>query len=323
MIIVPKSKKWLLLIHQIPPLPNSFRVKIWRRLKRVGAVAVKQSVYVIPDSEQSREDLSWTLKEIVDGGGDGSIAEAHFVAGLTDDQIVFLFRQARKADYEKLLAEIKIAGEEIGSSALPTAEADAKARNLIGRLQKRLDEIVAIDFFSAPERMGAENALSSLASGYKEVRGAAECIKAPRKFSGKVWVTRKNVFVDRIASAWLITRFIDKNARFKFIGSKRYKPRKNEVRFDMYEAEFTHQDGRCTFEEILRSFQIKDKALHLLGEIVHDVDLKDRRYDRPEADGLTVMFSGLVSARQNDNDRMEAGAGLLDDLYAYFKGKPQ
>jgi len=319
----PTPKKWLLLIHQLPPQPNSFRVKVWRRLKRVGAVAVKQSVYVIPDSEQTREDLSWTLKEIVDGGGDGSIAETHFVEGLTDEQIVFLFRQARKADYEKLLAEIKIAGEEIDNNAQPTAEAAAKAKNLIGRLQKKLDEIIAIDFFAAPERMGAENALSSLVSGFKDVRGEAEGIRAPKKFSGKVWVTRKNVFVDRIASAWLIIRFIDKNARFKFVGSKQYKPRKNEVRFDMYEAEFTHQGDRCTFEEILRSFQIKDKALHLLGEIVHDIDLKDSRYGRPEADGLTVMFSGLVSARQNDNDRMESGARLLDDLYAYFKGKSQ
>jgi hypothetical protein len=321
--MISAPQKWLLLIHQLPPQPNSFRVRIWRRLKRVGAVAVKQSVYVIPDTEQTREDLSWTLKEIVDGGGDGSIAETHFVEGLTDDQIVYLFRQARKVDYEKLLAEIKIAGEQIGNNAQRASEAVTKTRNLIGRLQKRLDEIISIDFFAAPERMGAENALSSLASGLKDVRSEADGIKAPKRFSDKVWVTRKNVFVDRIASAWLITRFIDRNARFKFVGSKQYTPQKNEVRFDMYEAEFTHQGDRCTFEEILRSFQIKDKALHLLAEIVHDIDLKDHRYGRPEADGLTVMFSGLVSARQTDNDRMKAGAGLLDDLYAYFKGKPQ
>ncbi len=97
------SKKWLLLIHQIPPKPNALRVKIWRRLQQVGAVAIKQSVYAMPLSEQSREDLSWTLKEIVEGGGDGSISEARFVEGLADEQVVALFQNARKSDYEKII----------------------------------------------------------------------------------------------------------------------------------------------------------------------------------------------------------------------------
>lgn len=314
------AKKWLLLIHQIPPQPNSFRVKIWRRLKQVGAVAVKQSVYVIPHSEQSREDLSWTLKEIVDGGGDGSICEVRFVEGLTDEQIVFLFREARKADYEKLLDEIKTLNDELDKDPTAAAETVTKTKNHIGRLQRRLDEIIAIDFFSAPERVGAENALSSLLSRYTGFQGKASAIKTPQKYLGKVWVTRKSVFIDRIACAWLITRFIDKKANFKFVDSKNYKPQKDEVRFDMYDAEFTHRGDRCTFEEIVYSFRLKDKALHLLGEIVHDIDLKDRKFERTEADGFTVMFSGIVSARRNDNDRIEAGSRLLDDLYTYLTG---
>lgn len=313
-------EKWLLLIHQIPPQPNSFRVKIWRRLKQVGAVAVKQSVYVIPCSEQSREDLSWILKEIVDGGGDGCICKVRFVEGLTDEQIVFLFREARKADYEKLLNEIKTLSTGLDKDATAASETVKKTKNQVGRLQKKLDEIIAIDFFSAPERVGAENALSSILSRYTGFQGEASAIKTPQKYLGKVWVTRKNVFVDRIACAWLITRFIDKKAKFKFVDSKSYKPQKVEVRFDMYNAEFTHQDDRCTFEEIVHSFRMKDKALHLLGKIVHDIDLKDRKFERPEADGLNVMFSGIVSARQNDNDRIEAGSRLLDDLYTYLTG---
>jgi hypothetical protein len=93
-----KPRKWLILIHQIPPKPDALRVKIWRRLLQIGAVAIKQSVYVMPFSEQSREDLSWTLKEIVDGGGDGSISEVRFVEGLTDEQVISLFQNARKSD---------------------------------------------------------------------------------------------------------------------------------------------------------------------------------------------------------------------------------
>ena len=95
----------MVLIHQIPPKPDALRVKIWRRLQQIGAVAIKQSVYVMPFSEQSREDLSWTLKVIVDGGGNGSISEVRFVEGLTDQQVISLFQNARKSDYEKLIQD--------------------------------------------------------------------------------------------------------------------------------------------------------------------------------------------------------------------------
>jgi len=316
------KKTWLLLIHQIPPKPDYFRVKIWRRLQQVGSIAIKQSVYLLPQNDQTYEDFGWILKEIIEGGGDASLSKVQFIDGLTDDQIVFLFREARKADYEKLIGEIKTVGDQLDNDANATTEPAPKIRNQIGRLKKRLDEIVAIDFFSAPERIGTENALSGLSNRFKNFKGEISLHSTNKQFLGKVWVTRKNVFVDRIASAWLITRFIDKKARFKFVGSKNYDPQKDEVRFDMFEAEFTHQGDRCTFEAILHSFQIKDRALHQIGEIVHDIDLKDRKFERPEADGLHVMFSGIVTAHQNDNDRIETGAKLLDNLYAYFKSKP-
>lgn len=311
---------WLLLIHQIPPKPDYFRVKIWRRLQQVGSIAIKQSVYILPQSDQAHEDFDWILKEILAGGGEASLAEAQFSEGLTDNQIVFLFREARKADYEKLLAEIKTVSDELEQNAA-AAETGVKTRNQIGRLQKRLADISAIDFFSTPERVGAENALAVLLSRHRGIQGEAGELETAKQFHGKLWVTRQNVFIDRIASAWLISRFIDEKARFKFVDAKKYRLRKDEVRFDMYEAEFTHQDTRCTFEEITYRFRINDGALHQIGEIVHDIDLKDRKFERSEAEGLNVMFSGVVAAHQNDNARIEIGAKLLDDLYAYFKGK--
>lgn len=317
-----KSRIWLQLIHQIPPKPDYFRVKIWRRLLQVGAIAVKQSVYVLPQTDQAYEDFGWILREIIEGQGDASLAEVQFIEGLTDDQIISLFQEARKADYEKLFEEIKTVGEKLDKDSKEATETVTKTRNQIGRLQKRLNEIIAIDFFKTSGRVGAENALSSLLSRYTVSNEETSVLKTSNQFLGKVWVTRKNVFVDRIASAWLITRFIDEKAKFKFVGSKKYNPQKEEVRFDMVEAEFTHQGDRCTFEEIIRRFRMKDKALHHLGEIVHDIDLRDRKFERPEADGMNVMFSGIAAAHRNDNDRMEIGSKLLDDLYAYFKGKP-
>lgn len=288
----------------------------------MGSVAIKQSVYVLPQSDQTYEDFSWILKEIIEGGGEANMSETRFVEGLTDDQIVFLFREARKADYEKLIDEINVVNDELDNDDRAANETTTRTRNQIGRLQKRLDEIIAIDFFSTPERVGAENALSGLLSRSRSPHGRASDHKTTKQFLGKLWVTRTNLFVDRIASAWLIKRFIDKNAKFKFVDSKKYNLQKDEIRFDMVEAEFTHQGDRCTFEAILDSFRIKDNALYEIGEIVHDIDLKDRKFERAEADGMNVIFSGIVTAHQNDNDRIEVGAKLLDDLYTYFKGKP-
>jgi hypothetical protein len=317
-----QSRRWLLLIHQIPPKPDYFRVKIWRRLQQVGAIAVKQSVYVLPQTDQSHEDFGWILKEITEGGGDASLAEVRFIEGLTDEQIIFMFQEARKADYEKLFDDIKRVSEQLDKNNSKTGETVTKTRNQIGKLQKRLNEIISIDFFASSDRVGAENALSNLASKYTGPVEEADAINASKQFLGKVWVTRNNVFIDRIASAWLITRFIDEKAKFKFVDSNKYNPQKEEVRFDMVEAEFTHKGDRCTFEEIIQRFRMKDKALHQISEIVHDIDLKDRKFERPEADGMNVMFSGIAAAHRNDNDRIEIGAKLLDDLYTYFKGKP-
>jgi hypothetical protein len=316
-------KTWLLLIHQIPPKPDYFRIKIWRLLHQVGSIAIKQSVYILPQSDQAYEDFGWILKEIIEGGGDASLSQVKFIEGLTDDQIVFQFQKARKTDYEKLIEEINTVRNELDHDTNVANETITKTRNQMAKFQKRLNEIIAIDFFYVPERIGAENALAGLmASRSKSSHSELNTCKTIKHFLCKLWITRKNVFVDRIASAWLITRFIDKKARFKFVDLKNYKPQEEEVGFDMVEAEFTHQDDRCTFEEILHRFRIKDKALHQLGEIVHDIDLKDRKFERPEADGIYVLFSGIAASHQKDNDRIKIGAKLLDDLYTYFKGKP-
>ena len=175
-MIPVESKKWLLLIHQIPPKPNALRVKIWRRLQQVGAVAIKQSVYVMPLSEQSREDLSWTLKEIVEGGGDGSISEARFVEGLSDEQILALFHNARKSDYEKLIQEASALLAEWSSGGSDPRDPATKGPVQLSRLQRRLDEISAIDFFQAPERATAElqlKELGNLLSGQPSAAGTA------------------------------------------------------------------------------------------------------------------------------------------------------
>jgi hypothetical protein len=315
-----EPKKWLMLIHQIPPRPNALRVKIWRRLQQMGAVAIKQSVYVMPFSEASREDLSWTLKEIVAGGGDGSICEARFVEGLADEQVLALFHNARKADYAKLIQEANLLLAEWSSPESDPGNPAAKQRAHLAKLRRRLDDIAAIDFFPAPERAAAElqlKELGNLVSGQTPAGHTGSVGSGERM--GKIWVTRVNVFVDRIACGWLLRRFVDEAAAFKFVAGARYTPKPNEVRFDMYDGEYTHEGARCTFEVMIQRLEIRDHALGPLAEVVHDIDLKDGKFGRRETDGFSALLTGLVAAHPEDDRRMAEGFRLFDNLYAYFQ----
>lgn len=314
------SGKWLLLVHQIPPKPDSFRMKIWRRLQQVGAVAIKQSVYAMPFSDQSREDLSWTLREIIEGRGDGSIIEARFLEGLTDEQVVTLFQNARKSDYEKLIQDASLLLAQWSAKHDHLQDPTIKGPAQLARLQRRLDEITVIDFFKAPERGTAEILVKDLTVRLSDEPSPEAVVKERiDHMKEKVWVTRENLFVDRIACGWLIRRFVDKKAVFKFVSGANYTPEKGEVRFDMFDGEFTHEGDRCTFEVMIQRFQLQDKALVTLAEVVHDLDLKDGKFGRTETDGFNALLIGLTASRPDDNQRMVEGAQLFENLYAYFQ----
>jgi hypothetical protein len=309
---------WLLLIHQIPPKPDYLRVKIGRRLQRVGAVPVKNSVYALPDNPSALEDFQWIRTEIVDGGGDASICRADFVDGLTSEQLRHVFRTARNEDY----SEITAAARELWTSAKKRElDAGGRGEEELVRLRKRLATVAAIDYFGAPERAMAEEAL---AIAERELMPEPVEREAPRDFDaasyrGRTWVTRADVFVDRMASAWLIRRFIDPDARFKFVRDATYKPVKGEIRFDMFEAEFTHEGDRCTFETLLSRFELTDRALVTLGEIVHDIDLKDAKFARDDAAGIERVLAGIVAANKDDTARLERGYQLFDELHALWQ----
>jgi len=236
---------WLLLIHRLPPRPDYLRVKIRRRLARLGAIPLKSTVYVLPWSEEALEDFQWLRREIEAEGGEAVLCGASLIEGLTDAALEARYRTPGAAE--------------------PAASSE----------------------FELPDLSG-----------------------------GRVWITREDVHVDRIASAWLIKRFIDPKARFKFVESRGYRPRRGELRFDMYEGEFTHEGPDCTFEVLLRRFGLDDPALVALGEMVHDIDCKDGKFGRPETPGLRRLIDGVVAAAAQDRARLERGAALLDTLYS-------
>ena len=291
----------MLLIHQLPPKPDYFRVKIWRRLQSLGAIPIKNSVYALPFSDQATEDFHWLRKEITAGGGEASVCRAAFVDGLSDGQIESLFRGARDADY----SEVTRAAEQ------PASSTDAR------RLERRLREIAALDHFGAAGRKIAEAAVAKLRTadttpGGRGGRGSANRIR------GQTWVTRPDVHVDRIASAWLIKRFIDPKARFVFD-----ERRDGAVSFDMFEGDYTHAGDRCTFEMLLQRFGLdQDEALQAIGEMVHDVDVKDEKFGRDETAGFARLIAGIVKRNPRDPARIERGTELLNDLYESMRLSP-
>jgi hypothetical protein len=312
--------KWLLLIHQIPPKPDYFRVKVRRRLQRMGAVLLKNSVYVLPAGDHAVEDFRWLLREIVAEGGEATICEAELVEGITHSELEAMFVAEREAEY----AAIVPAAQRLGGSADgPTEGANSRAEieAELTRLRQRLAEIEAIDFFGAPAHRMAERALANLETRLHRAaaRGEGRAQPGGAEMRGRTWVTRRDVYIDRIASAWLIRRFIDPKARFKFTGAKTYKPKAGEVRFDMFEAEYTHEGDRCTFETLLERAGLRDRALKAIGEIVHDIDCKDAKFGREEAPGIAALVRGLARACPDDATRLERGATAFDDLYASLR----
>ena len=309
----PDLPRWLLLIHQIPPTPNYLRVKIGRRLQRIGAVALKNSVYVLPRSDATLEDFQWIRREIVTDGGEATICEARLVDGLTDEQAEALFHKARDVDYAELAAEAR---QVLATGRCKTEEQRSALATELTRLRRRLTEVAALDFFGATGRLNVEGLLAKLEerTRFGASRPQKPAVAGLAELRGRTWVTRKGIHVDRIACAWLIRRFIDPQARLKFVSGKDYTPEPDELRYDMFEAEFTHEGDLCSFEVLLKRCNLSDRALAQIAEIVHDIDLKDGKFDRSEA-------AGIAQRHRDDEARLAQGSETFEALYEHFSRK--
>jgi hypothetical protein len=316
--------RWIILAHHIPPKPGYLRTKISKRLAGLGAIGLKNALYVLPDTEETRESFSWLVKEIEDGGGRAFLSAGVFFLGITDDQIKSLFISARNTEYEELVQSARAYLEQLSSTAKSPATPRNDAFEYVNELRKRYDEIRGKDFFGAPGRDSAEGIISAIERRlHLQSKDNSDASRNERKnideYRGKIWITRKRIHIDRIASAWLIMRFFDEQARFKFVSSKDYKPKTDEVRFDMFQAEFTHEGDKCTFEVILGRLNLDNPALIAIAEVIHDLDMKDAKFGRPEAHGLLALLSGITLRYEADEERLSRGIQLLDDLYRYFQ----
>jgi hypothetical protein len=311
---VPLSAKWLLLAHQLPARPTNLRVIVWRRLQHVGAVALRNSLYVLPNTTETREDFDWIKTEIRSRGGQVSIFSAEAVDGYTDDELEASFRSARSADYKTLIHDIEILEKRLTSKRQRLSRI-ALQRD-IGKMRESFRALKATDFFGAAEAGDAQASVERLERLLQpEPQTSPESTQLDRRFfRRRVWVTRPRPGIDRMASAWLIRRFIATDARFAF-GSV---TTRDHIPFDMPDVEFGHHGSDCTYETLMRRFAVVDAAALRIGQLVHDLDLKESRYRVADAPTIGRLVEGLRQAATSDSALLEQGITMMEALYRSF-----
>ena len=309
-------RKWLILVHQLPPHPSNLRVRIWRRLQQVGAVVLRNSLYVLPASEETREDFNWVREEIAASGGQVSVLEASAVDGYTENELVQQFRKLRTADYEGLAAEIR--GTLANGGTRTRRRTPADRERTLRALRERFKAIQSRDYFGAAGRALVEQAFRDLERAESTPAAGARTTKLrAADYWGRTWVTRVRPGIDRIACAWLIRRFIAPDARFAFITPDR-SVQSLEVPFDLADVEFGHHASHCTFETLMLRFGINDAGVVSLSRVVHDLDLKETRYGMPECAAVGRMIDGLRATYANDAELLEHGIVFMESLYRSF-----
>lgn len=316
------ARRWLLFV-QLPSNPSNLRVRTWRRLQQLGAIPIKQAVYVLPDTPNTREDFEWLKTEVKASGGDASVFAADQVDTWSDDALVEEFRRtgqeayaALARDVEKVLKRVSVARRQRGTRAPAT-------RRLLDAFRQRLTAVEGADVFGSAGRDRVKSLLKRLeehTSGRHEVASAAKptASTTPDTYRGRLWVTRPRPGVDRMASAWLIRRFVDDQARFAFAADRDTVPA-DAIPFDMFGVEFSHQGDGCTFETLCSVFQIREPAVARVAAIVHDLDLKDGRFGAPEAATVGAVIEGLQLAHAGDETLLVQGMALFDSLYRSFE----
>jgi hypothetical protein len=307
---------WLVLIVSLPPHPSSLRVRAWRRLRALGAVPLKNSVYLLPFSAEHQEHFQWLTQEVGKDGGEATLLRVERIETMAPAEVVQLFQAARDDDYRALAGRFRTALAALDRKA-GGGRARARAEEDLARLTRELDKLREIDFFDAPAgreverlREAAERRLRPAA----EALAAAGAVLGLDALRGRRWVTRPRPHVDRLASAWLIKRFIDPEAEFLFAAPEAFPP--DAVAFDAPGAELGHQGPDCTFETLLRRFALTDRRLRRLAEIVHEIDLRDGRFAPEEARGLDVAIRGLLAVLKDDHSVLAYGLTLFDGLHA-------
>jgi len=295
---------WIVLMFNLPTTQASQRVEVWRKLKRYGALALESGGYLLPNNPQTLEHFEWLAIAIRKFKGKASVLRVQSVDDSPDDELRRDFVDARSRDYEQLHSELK-----------KVLKSSKRTIGALARIRKRFSEISAIDFFNSPARSRVEAMLARTEEEQPSLsKSQRNAQRARKEYLNRTWITRPRPGIDRVSSAWLITHFIDKNARFVFEND----PTRHSkaVPFDMFHvAGFGHRGDDCTFETLCKEFQIRDSKVQAIAQIVHDADLEDEKFGRNEGTGLDRVLVGWAKQNVSDDELLRRGMELIEGLY--------
>jgi len=313
------NTKLVLLIVSLPPNPSSLRVRVWRRLRAIGAVALKRTVYLLPDTPDHYELFQWLAQEIQRAGGEATLLRVEQIENMSSGEIVQLFHEARNSDYRRLGGRYR---KFLQSLDRKSAATNPRVLAELAQLQRDYEKLRELDFFDAPEGAEVERlreAIDMRTRPSEEPKRREKAVPKLEDLKGRRWITRRRPHVDRIASAWLIKRFIDPEATFLFADPQDFPA--DAIPFDTPGAELSHVGEDCTFETLLKRAGLRDRRLTQLAEIVHEADLRDGKFPRDEARGVDVVIRGLLAAHPDDYEVLRHGLALFEGLYAGAGGK--
>jgi hypothetical protein len=307
------QQQLLLLLVGVPPTPSSLRVRVWRRLRTLGAVPLKRSAYLLPDTPERYEDFQWLAQEIQRDGGDATLVRVQQIENISPSELLRLFHEPRDADYKQLAARYRKLLQSLDRKAAATS---TRVHEELARLSKEHQRIRDIDFYAAPggaEVRRLEEAIAMRTRRPESARPEPPPTLDLTKLRGKRWVTRPRPHVDRIASAWLIKRFIDPDAVFLFAPPADFP--KDAIAFDAPGVELSHHGEDCTFETLVKRARLRDRRLARLAEVVHEADLRDGKFPHEEARGIDVAIRALLAASPDDHQVLAQGMAMFEGLY--------
>src|SRR5262245_29348451 len=315
--------RWLTLLTTLPPTPTRHRVGVWRKLQRLGAVRLRGSAWILPETPETTELFQWLVQEIESFRGEATLLHVERIGNMTQEKVMSLFHQARAPEYQAVVRGCREVLAQIDRRRASSRGDVGQLRAKLDGLKRELDRIQSIDYLESP--LGAKTrALWETTA--KRLRGIEAHPRAPAASRrgalpsmGSTWVTRPRPHIDRIGSAWLIKRFYDGEAKFAFADAA--DAARKGIPFDVLGAEFGHHGEDCTFETLVKRFGIKDRRAKAIAEIVHEADLHDGKFTRNEATGVDLAIKALAESTQADHELLDRGKAIFDGLYAVLKRK--
>src|SRR5438552_451017 len=316
--------RWLTLLMTLPPTPTRHRVGVWRKLQRMGAVRLRGSAWILPENAETTELFQWLVQEVEMFRGEATLLHVDRIENMTEEQVGALFHKARTSDYQAVIQGCREILSQLDRYLTKHRGSVAQLRGKLDGLKRELDRIQTIDYLGTPLGERARTLWETTAKRLRAIETRPRASIGGRHRSvlplrGSTWVTRPRPHIDRIASAWLIKRFCDPDAKFAFADAA--DDARKGLPFDVPAADCGHHGEDCTFETLVKRFGLKDQRIKLIAEIVHEADLHDGKFTRNESTGVDLAIRALAEATPDDHDLLERGMAIFDGLHVVLKQK--